>query len=68
MRGESTLAYIREHYGVPATVGQRIEYKGKPGVIVGGASGGAYLMVKLDGNKHAETYHPTFDIKYVEAE
>lgn len=65
----STLAYIREYYGVPATVGRRVIAYGKPGVIVGGCRSGPYIQVLLDEDKPGSDrpYHPTDQIEYLGA-
>lgn len=55
--------YIRERYKVPAAVGQRVLYKGKPGVIIGAR--GCYIRVKLDGEARVGNYHPTWEMVYV---
>ena len=56
------MAYIRDHYGVPAKRGGIVWAKGKRGVIVG--SQGSYLRVRLDGDTHIGTWHPTWRIDY----
>lgn len=62
--------YVRDYYRVPARKGVRVEYTGgetpKAGTIVGVK--GAYIMVKLDGQSHAGPYHPTWEIRYLNAE
>jgi hypothetical protein len=60
--------YIRRYYGVKAKRGGRVRY-------TGGSSGerlgtiksarGGYLMILLDGDKHAGTFHPTWKIEYL---
>lgn len=57
--------YIRERYKVPARRGQRVLYKGKPGVITG--SRGCYIRVRLDGETESGVYHPTWEMVYVTA-
>lgn len=52
--------YVRERYKVPAEVGRRILYKGKPGVIVGVR--GPYIRVRLDGETYVGNYHPTWEM------
>jgi hypothetical protein len=54
--------YIRDYYGVPAYSGVRVNAYGKEGVIVGAE--GAYVMIRLDGDKIARPYHPTDGITY----
>ena len=57
--------YIRRRYNVPAKRGQRVLYKGRPGVIVGCFQ--AYIKVRLDGETRAGVYHPTWEMVYVSA-
>lgn len=57
-----SAAYVREYYKVPAKRGMRIKFEGKPGVIVGFRD--QYLRVRLDGEKHPVTCHPTWEIEY----
>lgn len=63
-----SLDYIRKTYGVPATVGGRVNWCGGrhpvPGTITG--SKGAYLMICLDRQPHAMPYHPDWFIEYLE--
>lgn len=65
-----SLDYIRNHYRVPATEGARVKYTGgrKPrlGTIVG--ADGAYLLIRLDGQKSGHRYHPTWEITYLKPE
>lgn len=65
--------YIRNHYSVPARVGQRVRYgatylDGGPreGTIAG--FDGQYLLVRLDGDDHSGRFHPTWEIEYLAAE
>jgi hypothetical protein len=68
---EATLEYIRNYYRVPAYRGRRVRYTGgavprvREGTIVGGASGNAYLLIRLDGERHARPYHPTYELEYL---
>jgi len=57
------LDYIRVTYGVPAKMDGRIEYRWRPGVIVGAK--GAHLRIRLDGESEIKLYHPTLKIKYL---
>lgn len=57
------MNYIRNHYNVPAKRGGRVRYNGKPGVITG--TRGQYLRIRLDGEKRAGNYHPTWRIEYL---
>lgn len=58
----SQFDYIQRNYGVDPKRGQRVLAYGKPGVIVG--ADGHYLRIRLDGQKHANNYHPTDEIDY----
>ena len=56
------LQYVRDYYGVPAYRGVRVNVYGKDGVIEKGE--GAYIMVRVDGDRHARPYHPTDGVTY----
>ena len=61
-----SIAYIREHYGVPAKVGRRVRYTWRGeryGTIVG--TSGQYLRIRLDGEKRSGLYHPTWEVEYL---
>ena len=67
-----SMAYIREHYKVPAKRGARIrwtwhrlrvEHK-DTGTIVG--SRGQYLRVRFDGSPEVLSLHPTWEIEYLD--
>lgn len=69
-----SMDWIRSHYGVPAKRGGRVEYTscegskdaaGKLGIITG--TRGPYLLVRLDGYKHSSSYHPTWQLRYLDA-
>jgi hypothetical protein len=60
---DDALEYIRNNYRVPAYKGVKITYQGEPGEIVGGT--GAYLLVKVPGEKHSLRCHPTWEIEYL---
>jgi len=65
-----TLAYIRKTYRVPAKRGGRIEYTGEAQPQLGticGASGG-HLSIRLDGVSHSLPFHPTWRIRYLDAD
>lgn len=56
--------WIREHYRVPANRGGRVQYTGEAKPRLGtitGASGGR-LLIRLDGEKHATPFHPTWKL------
>jgi len=60
-----SLEYIRVYYQVPAKKGSRVKAYGESGVITGAS--GPHLLIKLDGQKHSNPYHPTDGIEYLEA-
>jgi hypothetical protein len=63
-----SMAYIRRTYKVPAKRGGRVRYTWpsppQTGTIVGAR--GPHLRIRLDGEKHSELYHPTWEIEYLE--
>lgn len=63
-----TIAYIRKTYNVPARRGGRIEYCGgkKPELGTITVARGAYLLIRLDGQKASFPYHPTWSIRYLD--
>lgn len=61
-----SLEYIRNYYGVQAKKGGRVKAYGKPGTIIGARN--AHLLIKLDGERHSNSYHPTDGIEYLERE
>lgn len=61
--------YIRSAYNVPAKLGGRVRYTGGIAAQLGtitGASGG-HLSIRLDGQKHANPFHPTWELEYLSA-
>jgi len=65
------MKYIRQHYKVPAKRGGHVQltpdFNDGPiqeGVIVG--SRGPYLRVRINGQKEIGTYHPRWNIKYLD--
>ncbi len=64
-----SMEYIRNSYAVPAKRGGRVEYTHptppRNGTIIG--SRGARLRIRLDGDKHAGNYHPTWALTYITA-
>lgn len=67
----SGMAQIREPRQVPAKRGGRVRYTGgqdgpRLGTIKSARNG--YLMILLDGDKFARTFHPTWKLEYLEAE
>ena len=59
-----SMAYIRDHYDVPAKRGMEVVAQGRNGRIVG--SRGAYLRIKVDGEKNILSFHPTWKMEYPE--
>lgn len=53
-----SMEYIRDYYKVPAKRGRKVIVIGKLGIITG--SKGAYLRVRLEGEKGSSLYHPTW--------
>lgn len=58
----SSLKWIRRNYNVPAFRGVQITYQGKPAVILGGRA--QYLRMRVQGERHPVTSHPTYAITY----
>lgn len=59
-----SLAYIRSMYRVPAKLGGRVAWRGKPGTILACLpSSGHYVRVRLDERPHGACVllHPTDD-------
>lgn len=63
---DEKLDCIRSHYDVPARVGVRIRFQGKPGTIEGAQN--SYLRIRLDGERHTVLCHPTWEMEYAVAE
>ena len=63
-----SMEYIRTAYGVPARRGGRVKFTcgdaGTMGTITGAR--GHYLRIRLDGHKRAMSYHPTWQIEYMQ--
>jgi hypothetical protein len=59
-----SAAYVRNYYKVPAKRGMRITIEGKPATIVGFR--GPHLRLRIDGEKHIVSAHPTWEITYPE--
>lgn len=57
-------------YGIKAEVGTRVAYTGggtrREGTITG--CDGARFMIKLDGDKSSNVYHPTWELEVLEKE
>jgi hypothetical protein len=60
------IANIRRSRGVPAKRGMRVFYRheNRFGTIVGARCG--YLRIRLDGDKIAKSFHPTWKIDYLD--
>ncbi len=65
-----SLDYISKSYGVPAKVGGRVEYTGNKEPHLGTITGadGGHVLIRLDGTKHAQPYHPTWELRYLVSE
>ena len=61
-----SLADIRGYYKVPAFRGARVKALQRPGTITG--ADGSRIHVRLDGEKRAQPYHPTWRVEYLPAE
>jgi hypothetical protein len=61
-----SMEQIRRTRGVPAKRGMRVLYttKNRFGTIIGARGG--YLQIRLDGDKHARSYHPTWKLDYLD--
>ena len=65
-----SIEQIRRSRNVPAKVGGRVIYTGdqsgtpKGGTIVGSRDG--YLRIRLDGATLIGSYHPTWELTYLE--
>lgn len=57
--------YVRRYYHVPAYIGIRVRVGGKEGVLVDIKSPDQYVHIQLDGERHANPYHPTDGIEYL---
>ena len=63
-----SMGYIRQHYGVPAKRGGRIEFTDTNGAKWRGTIRSARdgrLRVQLDGLRTTETLHPTWNVLYL---
>lgn len=61
------MSYVKDYYNVPADIGRRVEYRGKPGIIY--EDGGNYVSINFDHAKPGvcSFVHPTDpDLKYLE--
>jgi hypothetical protein len=51
-----SLSHVKENYGVPVKRGMRVGTFQGEGVVTCGD--GAYVRVRVDGQKHSGSYHP----------
>lgn len=65
------MEWVRRNYGVPAKRGGRVEYTGndKPelGTIISATMSG-HLKVELDSQTRAIRLHPTWKLRYLDAD
>lgn len=64
------MAWVRKNYQVPARRGGRVEYTGEGRKEMGtirSASDGR-LNIQLDGIKHTVPFHPTWKLRYLDAD
>ena len=65
-----TLQHIRDSRGVPVKRGMRVRYTGgvapKYGTVIGAKHG--YVRIRIDGEKNAGSYHPTWELEYFDSE
>lgn len=57
-------SWIRDRYGVPALVGGKVVFDGKPGVIV--SLHGGSIHVRLDVTKQVVPVHPMWRMEYLD--
>lgn len=64
-----SMANIRKSRGVPAKRGGRVRYTGGKSPRLGTitSSNVGYLMIKLDGDRWARAFHPTWELEYLDA-
>jgi hypothetical protein len=57
--------YVKEHYGVPACIGRRVDFRGREGVIT--EDKGNYIGVTFDDEKPGtvSNLHPTWKVEYL---
>ena len=62
------LCDIRRNYGVPAKRGGRVRYTGGREPAFGSirSARGAHLYIHLDGAKRPQTFHPTWELEYLD--
>lgn len=64
VRAAARFDYIRAHYRVPAGLGARVEFEGRPGRVCG--TDGLRVLIRLDGETQARLYHPTWNMIWLE--
>ena len=57
------MEYIRKYYQVPVKRGMKVIANGKSGEIT--SARGAYLKIRIEGEKKPIIYHPTWEIQYI---
>lgn len=65
-----SMEWVRKNYHVPAKRGGRVEYTGcKTGPRLGTitASAGHRILIRLDGDRDTGIYHPTWELRYLDA-
>lgn len=68
-----SMRYIRDTYRVPARRGARVRFTGVLAAELSAPSGtvtgsrGAMVRIRVDGERRARIFHPTFDIEYADA-
>ena len=64
-----SMSYVRNRYGGPAMRGGRVEYTGdgkkELGTIRSATDG--RLNIQLDGINHTMPFHPTWELRYLDA-
>lgn len=58
--------YVQKYYGVPACIGRRVIFKGRPGIIA--EDRGHYIGVNFDSDRAGIVFnvHPTDGVEYCE--
>lgn len=58
--------YVQEYYGVPAEIGRRITFQGRPGIIA--EDHGHYIGVNFDDEEPGVVHnvHPTDGVEYLD--
>ena len=62
-----SMAWVRKNYRVPAQRGGRVIYTGSGREEYGTITSamGGRVNIRLDGQKHAHTFHPTWELRYL---